>query len=180
MRFAMPWGLVLLYLSLPLAADAAKADLQAVKKLPLATGAERVHGVLGGKPFVCEQALINSYSIVLRQNHGRYARLVLKFSTAGSESLDASGAHEYYSKGDRPPRLEMAYRNSRAEKLELCDPAKIGFALHLKLAPRQRSTHSDTTNGAIVLRLANGDFLQGSFTARQSPRVIWDTEQIEP
>jgi hypothetical protein len=142
---------------------------------PVGSTAISVHGILFGQPFVADEALINSYSLILRQKHKTYARVVLNFSAFGRPLA----GQECFSRGASQPRIEAYQRLKNGGKLrsQVFGPGD-GYALHMKFEPRNKVLGSDTTPGAIILRFENGDYVTGTFVARRSPRVIWDDEGI--
>ncbi len=142
-----------------------------------------VHGILFGHPFTCEEALINNISLTLRQRQKIYSRVVINFSNLCTKLP----GHEFFSEGRLQPRVEIAQRLKNGEKLNLhmYDRGGPDYALHIKFDPRQKhgpaehNGRDDTTTGALIMRFGNGDYVAGTFYARQSPRMIWDDETVE-
>jgi hypothetical protein len=174
--------------SMPLAATAnddkvdPKYDFMAVWKETLpepAKGKESVtavHGVLFGQPFVADDARINSFSLVLKQKHKIYSRVVINFTCLRLPLPEQS----FYSGGKLVPEVSVYQRLKNGEKLR----SKIDYggahcSFKVEFGKRNRTAASDTTPGALILRFDNGDYVTGTFVARQSPRVIWDDETIE-
>lgn len=149
--------------------------------LDRAKGAD-VHGVLFGHRFNCEEALINGYSLTLRQKHKLYAKVFINFAALRTILPN----QEFSSAGRVQPRVEVAQRLKNSDKVvsQVYEGGK-DFGLHIRFGPRQskdklhQHLYDDTTPGAIVLRFKNGDYIVGTFCARQSPRVIWDNEAVE-
>lgn len=165
-----------------LAAQAGSSKVASVytEPLPVAAPAQgatvAVRGVLFGQPFAAGQVLVNSYSLVLRQKHKVYTRLVINFAALHT----GLPGQDFSSTGKLQPRVEVFQRRKNGEKL-LSKSFSPGddYALHVKFGPRKKVAGADTTSGAIVLRFADGDYVTGAFVARQSPRLIWDAEAIE-
>jgi len=156
-------------------------DLDAVYKTQLSVPpptprvSAAVQGRIMGRPFRADEAQINSCSLILKQNHQLYCKVVLNFLALQVEPAD----HEFFSRGKLQPRIEISQRLKNCEKMlrQTFDQAQ-GYALHVKLGKRYRLTKPDTTSGVINLRFANGDYLEGTFVARQASRLIWDDEMI--
>jgi hypothetical protein len=137
-----------------------------------------VHGVLMGKPFAAEEAYINSCSLILKQKHKIYCRLVLNFLAL--QRLPAG--QEFFSRGKVQPGVQIYQRLKNGEKLSSRTFTEAGqspsYALHVKFGARQKCAGRDTTSGAIELRFSDGDYVTGTFVARQSARIIWDDESV--
>jgi|GEM_PF-2741712 len=137
-----------------------------------------VHGRIFGRPFAADDAYINSCSLILKQNHKIYCKVVLSFLALQTIPAD----HEFFSRGKVQPRIDISQRLKNDEKLRSqtfeAGKQNTAYALHVKFGPRFRGGKPDTTAGAINLRFADGDYLEGTFVAKQSPRLIWDDQSI--
>jgi len=137
-----------------------------------------VHGRIFGRPFTADDACINSCSLILKQNHKIYCKVVINFLAMQTVPIE----REYFSRGKVQPRIEISQRLKNNEKVreQAFEAGKQNnpYALHVKFGPRFRGSKPDTTTGAINLRFADGDYLEGSFVARQVPRIIWDDQSI--
>jgi hypothetical protein len=176
-----------LFVSMPVEATDNKVASVHSETLPLAAPGKAditdVHGVLFGHPFTCEEALINSISLTLRQRQKIYSRVVINFSSLCTKLPN----REFFSEGRLQPRVEVAQRLKNGEKLNshVYESGGPDYALHIKFGPRQshgpaeHHGRDDTTTGALLMRFSNGDYVAGTFYARQSPRMIWDDEAVE-
>ncbi len=150
---------------------------------PAIAGLVDVHGVLFGHPFLADEALINSISLVLRQKHKAYNKVTINFAPLHTKLPD----QEFFSKGKLQPLVEISQRQKNGEKIRTASFSRGSddFGMHIKFGPRQqtgelhREGSTDTTSGAIIMRFKNGDYVSGTFCARQSPRLIWDDETIQ-
>jgi hypothetical protein len=165
------------------------SKLAAVKSEPLPavptsrSAGTNIQGVLFGKPFKAEEALINSFSLTFRQKHKQYARVVLNFAQMQTKLPEK----EFFSEGRVQPHVDIALRTKNGEKLRSQSYLSGGddYFLHVKFGQRLRDGKRiedggyDTTVGAVILRFKNGDYVKGTFAAQQSIRIIWDDEAVE-
>jgi hypothetical protein len=140
-----------------------------------------VRGYLFGHDFHCEEARINSYSLVLRQSDHVYVRVVFNFLATGKK-LPGSDFSFHSIKSDfsnsisNNPRVQVFVRTLQ-DKRAIEKPA-CPYDMHVRFFARQkdRQAGTDTTSGVLQLKFSDGDYLNGSFCAKESPRVIWDDE----
>ncbi|MBS1991661.1 MAG: hypothetical protein JSS83_14155 [Cyanobacteria bacterium SZAS LIN-3] len=179
-------ALVLGFCALAPAVAAGNQSLESVYKEPLllppasCRPAAAVRGVLFGKPFVADEAYINSCTLILKQKHKIYNRLVLNFLALGTPLP----GQEFFSRGKVQPGVEVFQRLKNGEKMN----GRIfeggvkpsAYALHVRFGGRAKCPGRDTVPGSIALRFAGGDYVVGTFVARQSSRIIWDDETVVP
>jgi len=133
-----------------------------------------VKGAVGGKPFVCDVVLWNSFSVTFKQNHKRYCKIVINMMKTQKPLCNI----DFTSETNKQVQVYISSRNSNDEKLKVqhfC--AKDNFGLKFVLFQENKN---DTVPGLIILRLPDGSFVSGKFTALKAPRVIWDDEAVLP
>ena len=133
-----------------------------------------VSGTIGGKPFKPDVVQWNSYSITLKQSKKRYCKVVVNMMMSQkplckiaftSDSNDRPHIYVYSRSSNSEPVVEQHYTNK--------DHYGLKFSL-LALEP------NDRVPGSLSLRLPDGGFVSGRFTAEKAPRVIWDDQTITP
>jgi hypothetical protein len=144
----------------------------AVVAQPLPT--QVIGGTVGGKPFKPDTVQWNSYSITLKQSHKRYCKVVVNMMKSQKPLCDLS----FTSDTNQKPHIYVYTRNSMSEPvLEQHYTNKDGYGLKLVLLSPQMV---DFVPGSLSLRLPDGSFVAGKFTAGKAPRLIWDDQTFTP
>lgn len=144
----------------------------AVVAQPLPTQA--IGGTVGGKPFKPDTVQWNSYSITFKQSHKRYCKVVVNMMKSQKPLCDLS----FTSDSNQKPHIYVYTRNSMSEPvLEQHYTNKDGYGLKLVLLSPQMV---DFVPGSLSLRLPDGSFVAGKFTAGKAPRLIWDDQTFTP
>lgn len=135
---------------------------------------QAIGGTVGGKPFKPDTVQWNSYSITLKQSHKRYCKVVVNMMKSQKPLCDLS----FTSDTNQRPHIYVYTRNSMSEPvLEQHYTNKDGYGLKLVLLSPQTA---DLVTGSLSLRLPDGSFVAGKFTAGKAPRLIWDDQTFTP